>query len=47
MRFEAVVLSDDGRKLMQVSGYRTSAIPSAFPDNIWAPLHEGIRGLTP
>ncbi len=47
LEFNATVRDDSGTVLLELRGYRTSALPSAMPDEIWAPLGAGINGLLP
>jgi hypothetical protein len=45
LKFNAVVRDDHGSVLLEMRGYRTSALPSNMPEDIWAPLGAGILGL--
>lgn len=45
LKFNATVRDDSGAILLEMRGYRTSALPSTMPEDIWAPLGAGITGL--
>lgn len=45
LSFEAVVTDQEGRMLMQVSGYHTSALPAPLDELTWKPLNAAVKGL--
>ncbi|MBI5535343.1 MAG: SDR family oxidoreductase [Deltaproteobacteria bacterium] len=45
LKFNAIVRDERGSVLLEMRGYRTSALPSNMPEDVWAPLGAGISGL--
>lgn len=45
LRFEGLVRDAEGKVLMEVKGYRTSALPSTMPEDVWTPLDAGTSGI--
>jgi hypothetical protein len=47
LRFDALVRDEAGTVLLEMRGYRTSALPDALPEKVWAPLGAGLDGFEP
>ena len=46
IRFDAIVVNEHGDAVMEVIGYRTSALPSELEDAGYAPLEAGLKGFS-
>jgi NAD(P)-dependent dehydrogenase (short-subunit alcohol dehydrogenase family)/acyl carrier protein len=46
LQFNATVCDDQGKVLLEVRGYHTSAMPASMDEAIWAPLRDGLSGLS-